>query len=653
MAHEHDLPADLLPVAAAAAGLAPVAMLVIDGSGVRWHNAAAARLVEPHGGSWTDPRGPAGLVAPVFGGPVCLRWVAPDGSVRWWRAEGRALAGGRLIELADETDYDGGPVAAVPGTATWDWDIVDDRVHWSPELLALLGLPPDTELDRKRVAELVHPDDARQLYRTVTGAVRTGDSWWRTVRMFRADRSGVRTFEVHGEGRRDVATGPPLRLVGTARDVTELQSARHELAFLSGHDAQTGVASRRRVMSALAQCAAGPDRAAVVIMDVDRLSEVNEQHGLAVGDEVLRGLAGLLHREAGRDALIGRIGGDRFAAVLPDRGVAEALEVSKRLCAAVDRTPIPAGDGVVPVGISAGVAEVVPDDVDTSLVHAALALDEAKRAGRGRAVRFVEEMQRAANHRASLLRRVADALDADAMSLDAQPIIDLGTRRVTRHELLLRLRDGHEPPLGPGDFLPLVEQTALVHRVDRWVVEQAVRALATPRARAADLRLEANLSGRSLEDPELGSWILARLRHHDVEPGRLGVEVTETAAITELAAARSLATQLIDAGVGFALDDFGAGFGSFSYLKHLRFTSVKIAGDFVAQVDHEETDRALVGAVVAVARQLGLVTVAEQVDRPELVDELCRLGVDHGQGFHLGRPVPLAGLVGIRPARPA
>lgn len=187
----------------------------------------------------------------------------------------------------------------------------------------------------------------------------------------------------------------------------------------------------------------------------------------------------------------------------------------------------------------------------------------------------------------------------------------------------------------------------LIHRLDRWVLGRAVRALATPRARALGLRLEANISGRSLEDPDFGPWVLAELRRHGVEPARLGVEVTETAAVTDLAAARSLAAVLIDSGVGFALDDFGAGFGSFAYLKHLRFTSVKIAGDFVAHVDHDHVDRALVSAVVVVARRLGLVTVAEQVDRPELVDDLRELGVDHGQGYHLGRPVPLDRLIGM------
>lgn len=647
---ESDPPDDLPFVAAA--GLAPVAMLMVDSSGVRWHNTAAARLVEPYGGHWSDPDGPAALVAAVVDGAVRLRWPGPDGSVRWWRAGSQEVSGGRLIELSDETDYDGGPVAAVPDTATWDWDVATDRIRLPPELADALGLPQRPGLDWRRVAALVHRDDRRMLYRTLRDAVRTGGSWRRDVRMVPADGSGVRTFDVYGEVR-DTVCGPSRRLVGTARDVTEFQSARHALAFLCGHDVQTGVASRRRVISRLFECAAGHQRGAVVVVDVDRLGELNELHGMAAGDEVLRSVAAVLHRGYGGDATVGRIGGDRFAAVLPGRGVADAVEVSRRLCAAVDRTRLRTGAGVVHVGISAGVAEVVGDDVDASLGNASLALTEAKRTGRNRAVPFTADLHRAANRRTTLLRRVHDALDDDTMGLDAQPIVDLRSGRVTRYELLIRLRDGQHPPLGPAEFLPVVEPTDLVHRLDRWVIRRAVRALATPRARARDLRLEANLSGRSLEDPDFGPWVLAELGRHGVEPGRLGVELTETAAVTELAAARGLATLLIDSGVGFALDDFGAGFGSFSYLKHLRFTSVKIAGDFVEHIDREPVDRALVGAVVVVARQLGLVTVAERVDRPELVDELRLLGVDHGQGYHLGRPVPLDGLVGAAPDRSA
>jgi EAL domain-containing protein (putative c-di-GMP-specific phosphodiesterase class I) len=227
------------------------------------------------------------------------------------------------------------------------------------------------------------------------------------------------------------------------------------------------------------------------------------------------------------------------------------------------------------------------------------------------------------------------------MTFDAQPIVDLRTGTVARHELLIRLRDGLEPVLGPAEFLPAAEQTDLVLHLDRWVLERAVAALATPWVRESHLQLEVNVSARSLDDAELGPWILAVLARAGVDPRRLGLEITETAAISSLDAARDLAGRLTRAGCGFTLDDFGAGFGSFSHLKHLPFTGIKIAGDFVRQLDREPVDRALVGAVVNVAHQMGITTVAEQVDRAELVHQLRRLGIDDGQGYHLGRPRPL------------
>jgi EAL domain-containing protein (putative c-di-GMP-specific phosphodiesterase class I) len=184
-----------------------------------------------------------------------------------------------------------------------------------------------------------------------------------------------------------------------------------------------------------------------------------------------------------------------------------------------------------------------------------------------------------------------------------------------------------------------------VLRLDRWVLARAVRALASERASRNGLRLEVNISARSLEDDELGEWILDELAGHGVEPDRLGLEITETTAITNLDAARRLVGRLTGAGCGFSLDDFGAGFGSFTHLKHLPFTAVKIAGEFVRRLDTDRVDRALVCAAVEVARELGMRTVAEQVDRPVLVERLRELGVHDGQGFHLGRPRPLVELL--------
>ncbi|MPZ87241.1 MAG: EAL domain-containing protein [Nitriliruptorales bacterium] len=245
----------------------------------------------------------------------------------------------------------------------------------------------------------------------------------------------------------------------------------------------------------------------------------------------------------------------------------------------------------------------------------------------------------------SVLQRVHDSLDAGRMALDAQPILDLATGQVMNYELLVRLRDGIEPLLAPPEFLPSVERTDLMLRLDRWVIGQAVATLATEAARREGLSLEVNVSSRTLEDPSFADDVLNRLRAAGVEPSRLGLEVTESAAITSLDACRRLAERLTVAGCRFILDDFGVGFGSFVYLKRVPFTAVKIAGEFVQQADRTARDMVLVESVVRAARGLGMRTIAEYVDREALVSTLRRLGVDGAQGFHVGRPGPLADLL--------
>jgi diguanylate cyclase (GGDEF)-like protein len=452
-----------------------------------------------------------------------------------------------------------------------------------------------------------------------------------------------RVFEWRGEVLCDAA-GRPTRVLGTVRNITEHYRDRAELTFLAEHDPLTGVANRRRIGSRIADCAVDPRGGALLMIDIDNFKDINDLRGHVVGDLIIRRVAAAVAAEIGPEALLGRLGGDEFAVILPGGTGAAALALAERLCEAVSAAT--AVDPTLHVTVSIGVATISAGQTpDAALAHADLAMYAAKGAGRNRARLFCETHYRAAAHRVSLLQRVGAALEEGTMCLAAQPIVDLRTGVAVRHELLIRLRDGREPALSPADFLPAAERTDLVLDLDRWVLERAVQALANPRAQAAGLRLEVNVSARSLENPDLGRWILELLKESEVAPQRLGLEITETTAIKSLDAARLLATRLTEAGCGFALDDFGAGFGSFSYLKYLPFTTVKIAGEFVRQVDDNDVDRALVSAVVGVANQLGMRTVAEQVDRPALVTHLRALGVGDGQGFHLGRPRGLEALL--------
>jgi EAL domain-containing protein (putative c-di-GMP-specific phosphodiesterase class I) len=245
--------------------------------------------------------------------------------------------------------------------------------------------------------------------------------------------------------------------------------------------------------------------------------------------------------------------------------------------------------------------------------------------------------------RVTVLDRVRDALSNGGFALHAMPMVKLGSNRVVGHELLLRLEDGREPYLGPGEFLPAAERGDLVFDIDRWVIGTAIDTLvAHP---YPGLRFNVNVSGRTLEDGDFGDFALRRIAAAGVAPGRLGFEITETAAVTNLAAARSLAQKLRASGCRISLDDFGAGFGSFVHLKQLPITGVKIDGEFVRGIDYGTRDTVLVQGIVDIARGLGISVVAEWVERQTQVDALARLGVRVAQGFHLGKPEPLTDLL--------
>lgn len=633
-----------------------VGLVVVRDGAVQWTNRAARDLVAPHGGAWQGASTVLHLLHGVRPGTrrEALRWPSPVGGTRWWEVSCRLLEPttmGLLYEITDETPrqlredrndrWRLDRLEAIAGMGSWEWDPLDGIAEYSDSLLRLLGVPPGTTRDRTGFRDLIHPDDRAMVDAVLAEALRTGEPFTYTHRMHSYDRSTLRTFECHGEVFTD-ASGAPVRVLGAVRDVTEQHRARAELAFLADHDPLTGIANRRRITGRLEECLADERGVALLLVDVDNFKDINDIRGHAAGDRVMRTLARTLGAQIGPDALLGRLGGDEFAVVVPACGATDALDLGERLCAAARHAQVPGEGDALRVSISVGVAAFRRGhDVESAMAQADLALYEAKGSGRDRARLFAPDQYDQALRRVSVLERVRAGLDHGTMTFDAQPIVDLRTGTVARHELLIRLRDGLEPVLGPAEFLPAAERTDLVLRLDRWVLERAIAALATPWALESHLRLEVNVSARSLDDPELGAWILSVLSRADVDPRRLGLEITETAAIASIDAARDLACRLTGAGCGFTLDDFGAGFGSFSYLKHLPFTGIKIAGDFVRQLDTEPVDRALVGAVVGVAHQLGIVTVAEQVDRPPLVGQLRGLGVAQGQGYHLGRPKPL------------
>jgi EAL domain-containing protein (putative c-di-GMP-specific phosphodiesterase class I) len=234
---------------------------------------------------------------------------------------------------------------------------------------------------------------------------------------------------------------------------------------------------------------------------------------------------------------------------------------------------------------------------------------------------------------------IRDAFDSDRFVLHAQPIVDLASGAVERHELLIRI-DGETELTPPGAFLPEAERSGLIGKIDHWVIGQAIDLLGEGIG-----RVEVNLSGISLADRTLSGYIEGRLEAAGADPSQLVFEITETAAIANIAEASEFARRLTQLGCHFAVDDFGVAFGSLYYLKHLPVDCLKIDGEFIRGLPGDEVDQAIVKAIVELARGLGIHTIAEFVGNEETVTMLRELGVGFAQGTHIGMPYPVTELL--------
>ncbi|AHH97700.1 EAL domain-containing protein [Kutzneria viridogrisea] len=519
----------------------------------------------------------------------------------------------------------------------WEWDMATDRVLWSDGLLELFGLEPGTELDYAGYIQLIHPDDRGMIEHALGVAGESGDRFAYTHRMLVG--GAERVFECFGEVICD-DRDQPVRMMGTCHDVTQDRRLQDELRQLAEEDPLTGLPNRRALTRELERHLATGGTGSLLLLDLDNFKDVNDLRGHAVGDRVMRTMASALRERLHEGQLLGRLGGDEFAVVLPGCPESEAAHVAARLRDAVAGLPLVAGGTTTRMTVSTGVAGFSSGEGwEAVLANADLALYASKAAGRNRVTVYDPAHYADTAKRVSVQDRLRKALDRGNLALHAMPIVALDSGRTLGYELLLRLEDGQLPLLGPADFLPAAEKSDLVLEIDRWVFGKAIDALvAHP---DPNLRFDVNVSGRTLEDEDFADFVLDRLASSGVAPGRLGFEITETAAVTNLDAARNLANQVRATGCRIALDDFGAGFGSFVHLKHLPITGLKIDGEFVRGIDTGGRDAVLVSGILEIARGFGLSVVAEWVERPAQVEMLAKLGVSVGQGFHLGKPRPL------------
>ena len=446
---------------------------------------------------------------------------------------------------------------------------------------------------------------------------------------------------------------PPGGALLLIADPDERNASDERLAIALTHDRLTALPNRTLFMDRVAGALTRPSRSPVTVIhiDFDRFRMVNALVGSAQADQVLAVLARRVAEALRTGESVGRLGDDAFAVVSEAlESEAEALGLAARLLNRIE-VPLRAGEQDIVVSASLGVALVEPGEVvaATDLMRdAELACGLAKQRGGAQVAAAHVELRDASTQRAELEQALRRALDRDELHLAFQPEVSLETGRVVGAEALLRWQHPELGLMAPSTFIGLAEETGLIHRVGEWVLRQACGAAASwalPTDEAT-LYVAVNVSGHQLADASLVELVDEVLGVTGLPPQRLCLEVTESVMLSQLSTARETLSQLRDRGVRIALDDFGTGYASFEYLLRLPIDLVKLDASFVSRLVLDPHDRAVVEAMVALSRRLGLQVVAEGVEDEEQRAALAAIGCDVVQGFETGRPGDEAALLG-------
>jgi PAS domain S-box-containing protein len=564
--------------------------------------------------------------------------------------------GGRRLHIAEP------PTLPEPRTAAEECGASDapawfsylasgDEVAWSPSLAAMLGRSTiDSGVGHHILTRYVHRDDHAKALRAITRTWAGRRPVHATVRLLRAD-GGWFDADCHLEPITD-RDGMIRGVRGTLHDVTQRERARREVDRLArrndtvqtsiiDHDPATHLLTRARFADEIDRALRRPGGGAVLVMRVepDRMDVTGEGVRPERNADLLHSAARVLEGLVGPSDRLGRVGPNEIGVLFAGASWVLARRQADLLVEALRAHPFVLPEAWSRVRAWAGLVRYRPHAEAGShdlLIDAEHAWREARE--NDRALTLVAHPVPSRDRQGSYRSRVAVALGADRFTLYAQPILELQSNAVTRHELLLRVLDETDGPQSPIQVLDIAERLDAVYDIDLWVVERAMQLAAqTPHP-----SLQINLSGRSVGDPRLTAEVERLIDTYRVNPERLTFEITETALIGNLSEARRFADRMRDLGCQLALDDFGSGYASFRYLRIFPIDLVKIDGEYVVDLVDNPQDQVLVRALVQVCQAYGIRTVAEFVQDERTLQMLRELGVDYVQGYLIGRPVPLS-----------
>ncbi len=532
--------------------------------------------------------------------------------------------------------------------ALFEVEVAGGRIFLTEGWAEMVGAEPgETHATVSELLELVHPEERDVTWEAGVQALSgKREDFEVETRVRRRDGQWIWILSRGRAVERD-ASGRTSRIAGTILDITERKRTEQRLHYLATRDALTDLTNRalfgEGVQQAVDEAARWSHRVAVISIGLDRFTAINDSLGQHVGDLVLKAVAARLTDAVGRDVTVARPGGDEFLLLMPIvRSTHEAAGVVENALAAISR-PIPVERRELVVTASAGIA-FYPDDADSAgllLRNADIALHSAKEAGRNNVQFFAERMNVAARSRLEIEGALRQGLERNQLLVYYQPLVELATGALVGYEALARWRHPKRGLVLPEDFISIAESTGLIVALGRHVLATACRQAAIWRdAGGPPVHVAVNVTARQLRHRDFVKDVEQALAAERLDPRLLELEITENSIIEHGPDTTATLDAIGRLGVQLAIDDFGTGYSSLSYLKRLPIDTVKIDRSFVADLPEDPDACALVGAIIALAHNLGLKVLAEGVETEAQSRYLREHGCERAQGFLFGEPRP-------------
>jgi diguanylate cyclase (GGDEF)-like protein/PAS domain S-box-containing protein len=477
----------------------------------------------------------------------------------------------------------------------------------------------------------------------------------------------VRDYEVHFKdftGREFwlLLSAQPIRYGGTVAllvalaNIDERKRMQEDMRRKAMQDQLTGLPNRTMFLESLERAVRKgrrrQDRFSVLFVDLDHFKEVNDTLGHAAGDQLLQAVAERLKSAVRQSDLVARMGGDEFVVLVEDhRGPEEVMIVAQKILTLLER-PVLIDWREVKVSGSVGISSFPEDgdDLESLMKRADTAMYQAKERGRNNFQFYSAELNRMTVQRAELEKRVRTALDKQEFFLEYQPEVSLATGRVESVEALIRWKDSQSGTVLPADFLPSAEENGTIIAIGEWVLDRALADLASWRDRGLGISVSINVSGRQLQQSDFAACVERAIRAHNVPPKSVRLEIPETALMVESEKTDRVVRALHEIGVQVAIDNFGTGYSSLGLVRGFAVNAVKIDRSLVSSCENKRECAAIVEAVGAMARSLGITVVASGVESEDEKRMVASLGCDRAQGMYIGEPRDWSSVATARPA---